>query len=117
MNDIITQLAIDIDEFEYDYDYYGYVDAFEDRNQAREILRQELIDDKGWKEIIEYLTEIVSEHDEEWETRAQELIDRIKETQLSMKMSRMPKQYSKKKKSFLFPGGTSRPLFFMIKNK
>lgn len=78
MNDILTQLAKDLDEFEYDYDYYGYVDAFDDRDKAREDLKQDLIDGKCLGEIIDHLTEIVNEHDNEWEDRAQKLIARIK---------------------------------------
>lgn len=78
MYDIFTQLAKDLDEFEYDYDYYGYVDAFDDRDQAREDLKQDLIDGRCLEKIIAHLTEIVNEHDIEWEPRAQKLIARIK---------------------------------------
>ena len=43
MGDIIAQLAADLDTFEYDYDYYGYMDAVDDRQQALEDLKQDLL--------------------------------------------------------------------------
>ena len=30
MNEVISQLAKDLDDFDYDYDYYGYNDAIDD---------------------------------------------------------------------------------------
>ena len=78
MYDHITQLARDLDEFAYNYDHYGYVDAIEDRDQAREELKQDLIDGKCVRVIIDHLTEIANEHDIEWEPRARKLIDRVR---------------------------------------
>ncbi len=31
MNEVISQLAKDLDDFDYDYDYYGYNDAIDDK--------------------------------------------------------------------------------------
>ncbi len=78
MSDIIVQLAADLDAFEYDYDYYGYMDAVDDRQQALEDLKQDLLSGQYVNGIIEHLTEIVAEHDPDWEPRAQVLIDRVK---------------------------------------
>ncbi len=78
MRDTITKLASDLDEFEYDYDYYGYMDAVDDRQQAVEELRQDLSSGQHVDGIIERLTEIIDEHDPDWEPKAQVLMDRIK---------------------------------------
>ena len=47
MNEIISQLAKDLDDFDYDYDYYGYNDAIEDREQNLEDLKQYLCREDG----------------------------------------------------------------------
>ena len=78
MVDTIAQLAEDLDAFGYDYDYYGYTDAIDDRQQALADLRQDLLIGQNIDGIIEYLTEIVNEHDPDWEPKAQALIDRVK---------------------------------------
>ena len=77
MNEIIRQLAIDLDAFEYDYDYYGYTDAIDDRQQALADLQQDLLSGQHIAGIIEHLTEIVNEHDPDWAPKAQALIDRV----------------------------------------
>ena len=80
MYDII-RLAIDLDAFEYDYDYYGYMDAVDDRQQAVVDLILDLISGQNVDGIIEHLTEIVNEHDIEWEPRAHVLLLRIYKSQ------------------------------------
>ena len=75
--DYARRLAVDIDTFMYDYDYYGYVDAFDDREQAVVDLTRDLISGQHVDGIIYYLKEIVSEHEVEWEFGAQVLIHRI----------------------------------------
>ena len=77
MNDIITQLAIDLDAFEYDYDYYGYMDAVDDRLQAIIDLKRDLIRRQNVGGIIEYLTEIIDEADPEWSSKALALKERL----------------------------------------
>ncbi len=78
MNDLIVQLASDLDAFAYDYDYYGYMDAIDDRKQAVEDMKNDLISGKYVDGIIEFLNEVVDEHDPDWEPKAQALIDRVK---------------------------------------
>lgn len=78
MNEIIRQLAIDLDAFEYDYDYYGYMDAVDDRQQAVEDLERDLLSGQYIEGIIDHLNEIVDEHDPDWESKAKKLIDRVK---------------------------------------
>ncbi len=43
MNDLIVQLASDLDAFACDYDYYGYMDAIDDWKQAGEDMKNDLI--------------------------------------------------------------------------
>ena len=78
MWDLITRLASDLDAFAYDYDYYGYMDAVDDRKQALADMRRDLISGQHIDGIIEFLTEVVDEHDPDWEPKAQALIDRVK---------------------------------------
>ena len=76
----IIKLAMDLDAFEYDYDYYGYMDAVDDREQAVVDLINDLISGQNVDGIIDYLTEIINEHDAEWEPKAQALLLRVQKT-------------------------------------
>ena len=71
------KLVFDYDNFEYEYDTYRYGDAFSDREEAREAIREALLDTEFRRQIIDRLTEI-AEEDEEFAESALELIDRIK---------------------------------------
>ena len=77
MDDAVTKLAIDLDTFEYDYDYYGYMDMVDDRQQAVEDLKNDLMRGLNIGEIIEHLTEIINEHEDEWGSRANDLLHRV----------------------------------------
>lgn len=79
MDNKILQLAMDLDSFEYDYDYYSYMDAFDSREESVERFTEGLITGTFIDEIIEHLSEIVNEHEAEWEFRAQALMNRVKE--------------------------------------
>lgn len=78
MNEVISQLAKDLDDFDYDYDYYGYNDAIDDREQNLEDLKHYLANGLYVDGIIDHLVEIINEHDPDWEPQAQALLDRVK---------------------------------------
>ena len=71
------KLVLEYDEFEYNYDTYSYGDAFsDDREEAREVTRNALLDDDFRKQIIDRLQEIADE-DDDYSATALELIKRI----------------------------------------
>lgn len=70
------QLIRDLDQFGYDYDLYGYWDAFENEEAAREHWRKALETDRA--AMIAALQEIIEEGDEDFTDRALDLIERIK---------------------------------------
>ena len=70
------ELVMNYDNFEYDYDPYGYGDAFSDRNEAREVTRNAILDDEFRSQIIDRLQEIADE-DDDYRATALELIDRM----------------------------------------
>lgn len=74
---MFEQLVIDYDDFEENYDPYGYGDAFSDRDEAREVTRNALLDADFRQQIIDRLQEIADE-DDEYTDPALKLIDRIK---------------------------------------
>ena len=71
------KLVIDYDDFEENYDTYGYGDAFSDREEGREAVRNALMDADFRQQIIDRLQEIADE-DDEYTDPALELIARIK---------------------------------------
>lgn len=71
------KLVFDYDEFEYNYDTYGYGDAFSEREEGREAVRNALMDADFRLQIIDRLQEIADE-DDEYTDPALKLIDRIK---------------------------------------
>ena len=71
------KLVLDYDEFEYDYDTYGYGDAFSEREEGREAVRNALLDPEFRQQIIDRLQEIADE-DDDFTTPALELIERIR---------------------------------------
>ena len=71
------KLVFDYDEFEYNYDTYGYGDAFSDRNEAREVTRNALLDADFRQQIIDRLQEIADE-DDDFTDPALKLIERIR---------------------------------------
>ena len=71
------KLIIDYDDFEENYDPYGYGDAFSEREEGREAVRNALMDADFRLQIIDRLKEIADE-DDEYTAPALELIDRIK---------------------------------------
>jgi hypothetical protein len=71
------KLVIDYDDFEENYDPYGYGDAFSERDEAREVTRNALLDADFRQQIIDRLQEIADE-DDEYTAPALELIARIK---------------------------------------
>ena len=71
------KLVLDYDEFEYNYDTYSYGDAFsDDREEARAVTRNAILDDEFWSQIIDRLQQIADE-DDDYSTTALELIKRI----------------------------------------
>ena len=70
------KLVQDYDEFEYNYDPYGYGDAFSDREEARAVTRNALVDGAFRQAIIDRLVGIADE-DDEYTAAALELINRI----------------------------------------
>ena len=71
------KLVIDYDDFEENYDTYGYGDAFSDRDEAREVARNALLDASFRQQIIDRLQEIADE-DDDFTAPALKLIERIK---------------------------------------
>lgn len=71
------KLVIDYDDFEENYDPYGYGDAFSEREEGREAVRNALIDADFRLQIIDRLQEIADE-DDEYTDPALELIERIR---------------------------------------
>jgi hypothetical protein len=74
---MFEQLVIDYDDFEENYDTYGYGDAFSDRDEAREVTRNALLDADFRQQIIDRLQEIADE-DDDFTDPALKLIARIK---------------------------------------
>lgn len=71
------RLVIDYDDFEENYDTYGYGDAFSDRDEAREVTRNALLDADFRLQIIDRLQEIAYD-DDEYTDPALKLIEKIK---------------------------------------
>ena len=72
----VEKLAVDLDDFAFDFDFYHYKDSVEDREQAVEVLKEQ-IQAGDVQPIREWLQAAVEESEGESAEKAAELITRL----------------------------------------